>query len=174
MRNDYISHSGIKGMRWGIRRYQNPDGSYTELGKRRRNRDIEENSHKKNKNKVTPDPNRWVKEDRTRSKAVVDSTRSLTNSMSQTADAYINLDRRAAKRKQKRLDLSDYSDQELRTALNRELLERQYNDVFNAPKTRAAGAETVRDILQVVGGSLAIVSSGLGIALAYRDLKGPQ
>ena len=28
-------HHGIKGMKWGVRKYQNPDGSYTEAGKRR-------------------------------------------------------------------------------------------------------------------------------------------
>lgn len=32
----YISHSGTKGMKWGIRRYQNEDGTYTSLGKERR------------------------------------------------------------------------------------------------------------------------------------------
>ena len=31
----YISHHGIKGQKWGIRRYQNPDGTLTELGKKR-------------------------------------------------------------------------------------------------------------------------------------------
>ena len=30
-----LSHHGIKGQRWGIRRYQNPDGTLTSLGKRR-------------------------------------------------------------------------------------------------------------------------------------------
>ena len=30
-----LSHHGIKGMRWGIRRFQNPDGSLTDEGKRR-------------------------------------------------------------------------------------------------------------------------------------------
>ena len=30
-----LIHSGIKGMRWGVRRYQNDDGSLTEAGKRR-------------------------------------------------------------------------------------------------------------------------------------------
>lgn len=32
---DYLEHHGIKGQKWGIRRYQNADGSLTEEGKRR-------------------------------------------------------------------------------------------------------------------------------------------
>lgn len=30
----YIEHHGIKGQKWGVRRYQNPDGSLTEAGKK--------------------------------------------------------------------------------------------------------------------------------------------
>ena len=30
---DYLIHHGIKGMKWGVRRYQNPDGSLTAAGK---------------------------------------------------------------------------------------------------------------------------------------------
>lgn len=33
--NNELYHHGIKGMRWGIRRYQNPDGSLTPAGKKR-------------------------------------------------------------------------------------------------------------------------------------------
>lgn len=33
---DYLVHHGIKGQKWGVRRYQNEDGSYTEAGKKRR------------------------------------------------------------------------------------------------------------------------------------------
>lgn len=31
----YLEHHGIKGMKWGVRRYQNPDGSLTAAGKQR-------------------------------------------------------------------------------------------------------------------------------------------
>lgn len=34
--SDELSHWGIKGMKWGVRRYQNKDGSLTPAGKKRR------------------------------------------------------------------------------------------------------------------------------------------
>lgn len=33
--NKELYHYGVKGMKWGIRRYQNPDGSLTDKGKKR-------------------------------------------------------------------------------------------------------------------------------------------
>lgn len=33
--NNYLAHHGIKGQKWGIRRFQNPDGTRTPLGKKR-------------------------------------------------------------------------------------------------------------------------------------------
>ena len=36
-----LYHYGIRGMKWGVRRYQNKDGSYTNTGKKRRSQDPE-------------------------------------------------------------------------------------------------------------------------------------
>lgn len=33
--DDYLEHHGVRGQKWGVRRYQNPDGSLTDKGKKR-------------------------------------------------------------------------------------------------------------------------------------------
>lgn len=33
--NDELYHHGIKGQRWGVRRYQNPDGTLTDAGRKK-------------------------------------------------------------------------------------------------------------------------------------------
>ena len=44
-----LYHHGILGQRWGVRRYQNPDGSYTEAGKIRRSGHSGEGSNREPK-----------------------------------------------------------------------------------------------------------------------------
>jgi hypothetical protein len=48
MDNNTLQHHGIKGQRWGIRRFQNRDGSLTSSGKKRRadDSDTDENKQK--------------------------------------------------------------------------------------------------------------------------------
>lgn len=41
MENNELNHWGIKGQKWGLRRFQNKDGSYTDAGKKRRNQQEE-------------------------------------------------------------------------------------------------------------------------------------
>ena len=47
-----LCHYGVKGMKWGIRRYQNKDGTLTAAGKKRYDRDVRENNAKKKENRI--------------------------------------------------------------------------------------------------------------------------
>lgn len=166
-----LKHSGIKGMKWGVRRYQNKDGSLTPEGKKRYDRDVRENNAKKKDNRIiidSPDPKRWAKEDTSRAKNVVDSSSGMVRELK-------NIERstRTAPKKQK-MDLSNMTDQQLRDRINRANLEKQYNDLFGqteAPKV-SKGREVASNILETAGTVLAIGSSALGIALAIKELRG--
>ena len=166
MERTYIQHWGIKGMKWGVRRYQNKDGSLTPEGEKRYDRDVRENNARKKDNRMNiegPDPDRWVKEDISRSKGAVDGSATLVRQIK-------NVNYSIPSKKSK-MDLSKMSDQEMRAQINRALLEKQYNDMF-APQKVSKGRATVGKILETSGTVLAIGSSALGIALAIKELKG--
>ena len=42
MSSNELAHHGIKGMRWGVRRYQNKDGSLTPAGEKRKSESLHE------------------------------------------------------------------------------------------------------------------------------------
>ena len=46
MDNNSLMHFGIKGMRWGVRRYQNKDGSLTPAGKKKYQKKWDKNYRK--------------------------------------------------------------------------------------------------------------------------------
>lgn len=168
MENNALTHHGIKGMKWGVRRYRTKDGYLTDAGRKRYLRDARENpdKYKKKKGQITePDVNRWAREDLSRSRKLVDETTQMTNKLKNANDT-------AMRNKPKnKMDLSSMSDKEMRDQINRALLEKQYNDMF-APQNTSRGREYASQVLETAGTVLAIGSSALGIALAIKELRG--
>lgn len=165
--NQTLRHYGVKGMKWGVRRYQNKDGTLTPAGQKRYDRDIRENNAKKKDNRINidgPDPNRWVKEDIGRRKRVVDSTSDVVRELK-------NIDRNSRSSGKKHVDVSQLSDQQLRERINRMNLERQYIDAVS-PQTVSRGRQAVTSFLETAGTAITITSSVLGIALAVKELRG--
>lgn len=175
-----LYHYGKLGQKWGIRRYQNKDGTLTAAGKKRYARDAREKefskydeetgkyykqSKKNGRTDLEVDANRYVTEDMQRTKGLADSSKNLSNELKRVTDKSIKNTPKT------RLDLSNMTDQELRNQINRELLERQYNDVFNPPQV-SKGKEYASKILETTGDVLAVTGSALAVALSIRALTG--
>ena len=55
----YLEHHGVKGQKWGIRRYQNRDGSLTPEGKARYNQEVTPKRTRKEQKQVRKMQKQW-------------------------------------------------------------------------------------------------------------------
>lgn len=180
--NGELYHHGIKGQRWGVRRYQNKDGSLTNAGKKRYAEDAKSKGYnqqdedgtyyrgggkkgKGNKETYDPNANRYAIEDNQAAKRVLDDTSTALNKAKNISSREM---RKASKNK---MDLSNMTDQEMRDAINRANLERQYNDMFAEPSKAAKGRERVDRVLEVAGDIVTVGASALTIAIGIMELK---
>lgn len=159
-----LYHWGVKGMKWGVRRYQNADGSLTPAGKKRYDNDTHELSDKK-RAQYKANPSKWVKDDLQSGRRLADESSNLAGKLKNINDNSLRNTKRT------KMDLSSMTDQQMRNEINRALLERQYADMF-APKKVSRGKAAVSSILSGAVAALGVTSSALGIALAIKDLRG--
>lgn len=174
-----IYHHGIKGQKWGVRRFQNADGTRTSAGKKRAKENDsgsvsdEELASRVRRMNLEKQYSKLSKEREKPSK--VESTKKLVDATSVAVNQAkkINQDAIKASRKKEKLDLSKMTDKELRDRINRANLERQYNDMFaKETVTISKGQKYASNALKVGGDVLAAGSSALAIAIAIKELKG--
>lgn len=168
-----LSHYGTKGMRWGVRKYQNPDGSLTAAGRKRygsssdlsskTDAEMQEAVKRKNLENAYRQATKGDDDRLEKSKRLIDASKS-------EAEALTNLERRVPNRKRKNMDLSNMTDKEMRDAINRKLLERQYQDMFDDSAVNR-GRERLRTVLEVGTATLGVASTALGMALAIKQLR---
>lgn len=171
--NDFLIHYGVKGMKWGVRKSPN----YA-TGVRKRNDEYEKyrtgaNDNytliEKPKKRNVKTSSHTVSENRDRlnsARNVADATRNVTYSARETANS---LNRLKKMRTDSNPNLSSISDAELKRAVNRMNLERQYNSLTKTETKN--GYDYVSEILTTVGSVVGIAGGVLTIYTTIDALK---
>ena len=143
MNADELKHYGIKGMKWGVRRFQNSDGSLTADGKKRYSGDNLKDIQKQ-----------------------VNQGKNVVDGVNKTKA------KAAEKRTEKKIkdDLSQMSDKELRDIVNRLNMEERYMQVMKSRDVQV-GKSKADKILDYAGTALTIGSSALSIMIAIKELQ---
>lgn len=130
-----LTHWGIRGMRWGIRRYQNKDGSLTPAGKKKLRAEQAKVREQEAINKNRKATQAKIERLNARKKAAADDKRALDEAEGKKVKKPKNSDVDAKKPEveevkdtpPKKKSLKDMTDAELAAAINRSRLENEYN-----------------------------------------------
>lgn len=132
-----LYHWGVRGMRWGVRRYQNKDGSLTDRGKKRLRAEQakvrEEEKTLKNRQAVKARLDRLE----ARKKAVEEGKKELdADKIKAKEERKAARDAKKAKKDDSKKSIKDMTDEELAKAIERSRLEQQYNQLNPEPPAK--------------------------------------
>lgn len=164
MNENILVHYGIKGMKWGIRRYQNADGSLTaagrqhyNVGKARKEYPSEEEMQKVVKRKSLEKA--YDKATEPDLSVVNQATNQTKNVLNKSQDAY----REYKKSKQPSIDVSNMTNRELQEAITRMNLENQYTDLMRKKQNIKQGKDYVDSAFEVAKTVAELAGLGLTV-----------
>ena len=159
-----LYHWGIKGQKWGIRRYQNPDGSLTEEGKARYGGDSYDKLSQNQKDRYNADQTKAEVATFDTVSKTSSGVKSITNDIS-------NIPAMQEKGKVSYAKYPNMSDKELQDRANRLALEHRYSDLTGETRYEKSGSEKAREILQTVGAVAGIGATIAGIIGLFANLR---
>ena len=172
---DYeLYHHGIKGMKWGVRRFRNEDGSLTDAGKKRYARDADQAMKsldkygRKVKNPLTKEEIVRTNNASKQGGKIVSGAQSVVQGAQKINDI-ANPQPRNRYNKRPNLtqeEMDKMSDKELRELVNRLNLEQQYSQLTQDNVARS----NVQTGLAYVEAALTIAGGALSIATAWKLL----
>ena len=152
IRNGELYHHGVIGMKWGIRRYQNKDGTLTAAGKKRYDKEMEK---VKEQQKILKNKERTqAKLDKLEAmkKDVADRKKGLKGDQEESVvKKTVKTENPKVKKR-----IKDMSDEELQAKIDRLALEKRYRDLMNEknPPQSKEGKEFVKSVLKKSGENL--------------------
>lgn len=165
---DQLAHHGIKGQKWGVRKYQNQDGSYTSAGRIRygvgKARSSLSNAYQNTSSKDLKNVQKLNKG----LQSAVKSGQEISRTVDRISESKQKTPTPVRKPK---VDLNTISDKELQQVINRLNMEQQYARLTAEPKKVSKGKQAVDNALSVGGAALSVVGSALSIAIAIKTLK---
>ena len=165
MMSNELQHWGIKGMKWGVRRYQNADGSLTPAGIKRYRNESEaiERELSGAKNKAGAEEYQTALKSAKSASETIDAARKLKNDADKINDP--KLEKRIRKSTQ------EMSDQELQKAVQRLNMEDNYTRMMMHREHLERGESFVNKSLDVSATALKGVTAALTIAVLLKQLK---
>lgn len=148
MENSSLQHHGVRGMRWGVRRYQNSDGTLTEAGKKRYAKEL-----------AKVEAEKKILRNRARTQAKIDKLNAARKANEEQKEALgLKKPKMAILKKPEKQDkpvepkkksIKDLSDEELQARINRMRLENDYRKLISDlnPKKVSAGEKFFKETI---------------------------